>query len=106
METVNTVLRVYDASTGAPLLAPVDLNSFYDLPPQFDPATEQVGPFVTDPSCIFDTASRRWFHVVATAEVDPVTGEFTGPSFLDLAVSETADPTGEPVVSCAGCSRD
>lgn len=95
LETVNTVLRVYSAASGEPLLAPVDLNTFYDLAPQYDPTTDQVGPYITDPSCVFDTDSRRWFHVVSSAEVDSDTGDFTGPTFVDVAVSETADPTGE-----------
>ena len=34
LEIVNTVLRVYDERTGAPLTPVVDLNTFFGLPPQ------------------------------------------------------------------------
>jgi hypothetical protein len=53
LETVNDVLQVY--STGGRPLSPVtDLNTFYGYPAQFDRTTGLQGPFVTDPSCLYD----------------------------------------------------
>ncbi|HWS93455.1 MAG TPA: hypothetical protein VN306_13490, partial [Mycobacterium sp.] len=52
------------------------------------------GQFVTDPSCIFDQATQRWFVVVLTLETVPTTGAFTTVNHLDLAVSKTSNPTG------------
>src|SRR5262249_32061458 len=56
------------------------------------------GPFVTDPSCLYDAATGRWFLVVLTLDSLPrlVDGlqDFTGTNHLDLAVSNTSDPLG------------
>ncbi len=38
LETVNTVLRMYDSS-GNPLTGPIDLNSFYGYPDQYNRTT-------------------------------------------------------------------
>lgn len=93
METVNDVLRVFDTA-GNPVSGVVDQNTFYGYPAQFDRTTGKQGPFVTDPSCLYDADVQRWFHVVLTLDVKPKTGAFTGKNHLDLAVSNTPDPTG------------
>jgi hypothetical protein len=93
LESVNDVLRVYDRAGNA-LTGVVDLNTFYGYPPAINRSTGLRGPFVTDPSCHFDPDTRRWFNVVLTLEVVPATGAFTGPNHIDIAVSQTADPTG------------
>ena len=49
---------------------------------------------MTDPSCIYDRGLGRWLHLDLTLEVTPTAGAFTGPNHLDLAVSNTNDPTG------------
>jgi hypothetical protein len=67
---VNDALRVYD-KTGKPLTAVQDLNSFYGYPAMIDRKTGTVGPFVTDPSCLFDAATQRWFMTVLTLDVNP-----------------------------------
>ena len=72
----------------------VDLNSFFGYPPAINRATLKTSQFVTDPSCLFDTATQRFFVVVLTLETVPTTGKFTHDNHLDLAVSKTADPTG------------
>jgi hypothetical protein len=73
----------------------VDLNSFYGYAPAIDRAHGNLrGPFVTDPTCIYDAAAQRFFLVILTLEVVPTTGAFTTENHLDLAVSATADPTG------------
>src|SRR6266545_2952139 len=92
MESLNDVLRVYDRSGNA-LVGVIDLNTFYGYPPAINRTTGQFGPFVTDPSCYFDADTQRWFNVVLTLDVDPVSGDFLGPNHLDLAVSTTSDPT-------------
>ena len=94
MEVINDILRVYDTS-GNPLIGVTDLNTFFGYPPAIKrPAPFTFGPFVTDPSCYFDQPTQRWFMDVLTLEVDPTTGDFLGPNHLDLAVSQTANPTG------------
>jgi len=110
METVNDVMNVFDTSgssvlpdnTAANIVGglprnvnhAVDLNSFYGYAPAINRATGIRGPFVTDPSCLYDAQTQRWFNVVLTLETVPNTGAFTGKNHLDLAVSHTSNPTG------------
>jgi hypothetical protein len=97
LETINDVLRVFDTS-GNPLSDVIDQNTFYGYPPAINRTTGEFGPFVTDPSCYFDPDTQRWFHVVLTLDVDPATGDFLGSNHLDIAVSTTADPTGDWII--------
>lgn len=93
LESVNSALNVYDAR-GNSLLGVMDLNTFYGYPAAFQRPAGPFGPALTDPSCMFDKQTQRWFHVVLTLDVDPATGNFTGPNHLDLAVSATPNPLG------------
>jgi hypothetical protein len=94
LETINDVLRVYDKA-GNPLTGVTDQNTFYGYPPAINRTTGEFGPFTADPSCLFDTLTRRWFHVILTLDVDRVSGDFIGTNHIDIAVSKTSDPTGE-----------
>ena len=110
VEAVNDVLNVYNTAgqsvlpdnTATNIVAglprnvnhAVDLNSFYGYAPAINRATGIRGPEVTDPSCIYDAATQRFFVVVLTLEVVPTTGAFTTVNHLDLAVSATSNPTG------------
>ena len=96
LESLNDVLRVYHMD-GTAASATVDLNSFYGYPAAINRPTLVQGPFVTDPTCIYDQTTGRFFNVVLTLEVkatSPSRGRFLGPNHLDLAVSNTSDPTG------------
>src|SRR2546422_5834238 len=110
VETVNNVLNIFN-SAGQSVLPDntatnivsgfprdvnhaVDLNSFFGYPPAVDRAHSNLrGPQVTDPSCLYDAQTQRFFLVVLTLETFP-TGGFTTVNHLDIAVSRTADPTG------------
>jgi hypothetical protein len=114
VEAVNDVFNVYSATTGASLLPDntatnivagfprnvnhaVDLNSLYGYPPAVNRTTGVRGQFVTDPSCIYDAQTQRFFLVVLTLESQvpgPCQGVFSCVNHLDLAVSQTSDPTG------------
>ena len=102
LEVVNDTLRVFTTG-GAALTPPVALNAFYGYAPAIirptptNPTT--FGPFVTDPSCIYDVSTARWFLVVLTIDTFPHVGSdglqhFAGTNHLDLAVSNSSDPTG------------
>jgi hypothetical protein len=93
VEALNDVFRVWDTG-GAPRTGVIDLNSFFGYPAQFNRTTFKQGPFVTDPSCLYDPNNNRWFVVALTLEVDPDSGALLGPNHLDIAVSKTKDPTG------------
>src|SRR5437764_2936743 len=114
VEAVNDVFNVYSQSTGASLLPDntatnivsgfptnvnhaVDLNSFYGYPPAINRATGVRSQFVTDPSCIYDAQKQRFCVVVLTLESQasgPYQNVFSCVNHLDLAVSQTNDPTG------------
>ena len=96
LETVNDVLAVY-STNGTKVIGPVDLNTFYSYAAAVNRTTGVRGPELTDPSCYYDAATKRWFHVVLTLDVvasGSNAGRLTGPNRLDIAVSQTADPTG------------
>jgi hypothetical protein len=111
VEAVNDVFNVYNAS-GQSLLPDntatnfvsgfprnvdhaVDLNSFFGYAPAINRSTGVFGQFVTDPSCLYDTATQRFFLVALTLETNPTSGAFTHVNHLDIAVSQTSDPTGK-----------
>ena len=96
LETLNDVLRIYDTA-GNPLTGPIDLNSFYGYTPAIDRTKNplQFGPSITDPSCLFDTQTQRWFHVVLTLDrANIFTQNLSGANHLDVAVSATSSPLG------------
>lgn len=94
LESLNQVLRVYDSS-GNPLSGVIDQNTFYGYPPAINRTPPVAfGPFITDPICHFDPDTKRFYHVVLTLDVFPANGAFTGRNHLDIAVSNTSDPTG------------
>jgi hypothetical protein len=111
VEAVNDVFNVYSQATGASVLPDntatnivagfprnvnhaVDLNSFYGYGPAVNRTTGIRAQFVTDPSCLYDAATQRFFVVVLTLEVVPTSGAFTTVNHLDVAVSQTSNPTG------------
>jgi len=96
LESVNTVIRVKDTA-GANLTGVVDLNSFYGYPAQFNRTTGAFGPFLTDPVCLFVPSIDRWVQLVLTIDQissGPLAGAFLGTNHLDLAISDTSDPSG------------
>lgn len=94
VESVNSAIRVFDAATGAAVTPTLSLNEFYGFPSTFVRPAGPFGPFTFDISCHYDPDSNRWYHVALDLDQDPVTGNFTGLNFLDLAVSVSGDPTG------------
>ena len=109
VEAVNDVLNIYNESgqsvlpdnTATNIVAgfprdvhhAVDLNSFYGYGPAINRRTGVRAQFVTDPTCLYDAATQRFFVVVLTLETRP-TGGFTLVNHLDVAVSQTANPAG------------
>jgi hypothetical protein len=98
LEVVNDVLQVYNTS-GTPLLnggTAIDLNTFYGYAPAIvrsGPNAGQRGPTVTDPTCMFDQATNRFFLVVLTLDHVGLTANLNGKNHLDLAVSNSGDPS-------------
>jgi hypothetical protein len=91
VEAVNDAVRVR-GTDGSAQTGVVGLNPFFGYPPAIDRTTGLAGPFVTDPSCLYDPTTGTFFLVILTLEVVPETGDFTGDNHLDIAVAQ--DPTG------------
>jgi hypothetical protein len=53
----------------------------------------RYGPFVSDPKCYYDPALKRFFMTMLQLGVNPKSGDFTGASFVDIAVSKDSRPT-------------
>jgi hypothetical protein len=109
VEAVNSVVNMFNTAGQSVLLDntatnvvggfprnvnhAIDINSFYGYPPAVNRTTGMRGPFVTDPSCYYDAQTQRFFVVVLTLNTLP-NGAFTHVNHLDIAVSQTSDPTG------------
>lgn len=101
VEAINDLIEVFDTKGTRLLANPTALNHFFGFAPAIvrSPPPLTFGPFVTDPSCLFDAATGRWFVDVLTLDTFPHVGSdgaqhFTGTNHLDLAVSNTSNPTG------------
>jgi hypothetical protein len=121
VEAVNDVFNVYN-SAGQSVLPDntatnivsghprnvnhaVDLNSFFGYAPAINRTTGVRAQFVTDPSCLYDSATQRFFVVVLTLETRP-NGSFTHVNHLDIAVSQTANAAGSWTVYRVDVTND
>ncbi|MBW8731563.1 MAG: hypothetical protein JF622_11435 [Terrabacter sp.] len=109
LEAVNDVLNVYDKqghsvlpdNTATNIVSgfptdvhhAVDLNSFFGYAPAINRSTGVRAQNITDPVCLFDAATQRFFVAVLTLETTPA-GALTLQNHIDVAVSRTADPRG------------
>jgi hypothetical protein len=109
VEAVNDVFNVFNSSgqsvlpdntstnivSGYPrnVNHAIDLNSFFGYAPAINRSTGVRAQFVTDPSCLYDAATQRFYLVVLTLETHP-NGAYTLVNHLDVAVSQTSNPTG------------
>ncbi|KRB47236.1 hypothetical protein [Terrabacter sp. Root181] len=109
LEAVNDVLNVYDKhgtsvlpdNTATNVVSgfptdvghAVDLNSFFGYAPAINRSTGVRAQSITDPVCLFDAATQRFFVAVLTLETTPA-GALTLQNHIDVAVSRTADPRG------------
>lgn len=91
IESVNTVIRVRNTG-GAELTAAIPLNQFFGLTPEIVRSVPTFGDFTSDPKCIYDAATGRFFLTVLQLDVNAKTGDFTGGSHVYVAVSKTSDP--------------
>jgi hypothetical protein len=92
VETVNSVIRVWNTS-GVAQTGVQDLNTFFGYPPAIIRATGVVGPNVIDPQCYYDPDNNRFVVDITTLLVDS-NGNYNGKNSIDVAVSNTGDPTG------------
>jgi hypothetical protein len=94
VESVNSVLRVRSAKDGATISGVQDLNTFFGYPAAIDrgKVPPVIGAQVIDPVCLYDPNNQRFIVAITTLHSLP-NGNFTGRNTIDLAVSNTSDPT-------------
>jgi hypothetical protein len=97
VESTNSVIRVRSSSNGAALTGVQDLNTFFGYPAAINratfPAPNSIGPNVIDPVCLYDAGMQRFVVAITTLHVD-ADGNANGKNTIDVAVSNTSDPTG------------
>lgn len=101
-EAVNNAVAVYDSSGNR--LALDSLNHFFGYPVEIDRATGQEGPQTTDPTCLYDPSTKRFFLTILTYFVDAA-GNPTRSS-LDTAVSPVGTPLGTWTISHIDATDD
>ncbi|WP_437664997.1 hypothetical protein [Sorangium sp. So ce1182] len=94
LQAVNVAITAYD-TRGDRLVDPVPLNQFFRLEPLADPETGDFIEFTSDPKCYFDPEVRRWFLTILQTDGDPRNAAEDARAHVELAVSKTADPTGD-----------
>jgi|1186.fasta_scaffold02755_2 hypothetical protein len=96
VESANDVMRIFDTRGGL-AMGPIDLNTFYGYPAAINRTVtpNTFGPSITDPICHYDRQLKRFFHVVLTLDrAIPTSQALSGRNHLDIAVSDTSNPTG------------
>ena len=92
VEVINSVIRVWDTNGNA-VTGVEDLNMFFGYPAAIDRSTGVIGPDVIDPQCNYDPDNNRFVVDITTLYVDS-NGNYNGKNSIDVAVSNTGDPTG------------
>ena len=90
VEGVNVALRVF-STTGAPLTGTVALGPFFGDGHEQSSA-DSSGVSHSDPACLFDPATGRFFVTTMRYKLDPSSGNVVGTPAVELAVSRTGDP--------------
>ena len=93
VESTNSVLRVFNSASGAALTGVQDLNTFFGYPSQINRTTLAFGPDVIDPVCHYDPDNNRFIVAITTLHRVGTTSAFSGKNTIDVAVSNTGDPT-------------
>jgi hypothetical protein len=92
VEVVNSVIQVWDTN-GNSLTGVGDLNTFFGYPAAINRTTGAIGPNVIDPQCYYDPDNGRFVVDITTLHVD-ANGDYNGKNSIDVAVSNTGNPTG------------
>jgi hypothetical protein len=102
VEAVNNAISVYDTS-GNLVSGPEALSQFWGLTPEIDRTTGISGQFLSDPKCVYDPATRRWFVTELMQDTGTNGG---GRNYNLIAVSATSDPRGTFVVFSYDVTND
>lgn len=90
VETVNSMLRIYDKATGAPLTPVAPLSSLFGaLGAPFNDLDDGNDG---DPIVLYDPLADRW--MISQFEIADAAGNLRAQCFQLIAISTTNDPTG------------
>jgi hypothetical protein len=90
VEGVNNAVQVYSTS-GQPTSPLVSMNQLFWKDHEINRTTGVASPHqLGDPSCVYDAAANRFYLTVYDALSDTA-GNPTGPSWVDIAVSNAGD---------------
>jgi hypothetical protein len=97
VEGVNNVFSIYSTS-GRKLSGNQSYDPFWnhgvaEAIRKADGTIVRYGPYVSDPRCYYDPQLKRFFMTELELGTKPKTGDFTGSSFVNIAVSKTSRPT-------------
>lgn len=92
VEAVNNAMAVYDRS-GNMLSGPTALSQFFALTPEIDRTTGVIGEFISDPKCIYDRQTNRFFLTELMMDNGNNPGA-TGRTFTLIAVTTSGSPLG------------
>src|ERR1700730_19373355 len=90
VEADNNAISIYDTS-GHLLSGPEALSQFWGLVPEVNRTTGVRGQFLSDPKCVYDPQTERWFVTELMQDTGTNGG---GRNFNLIAVSKTSDPRG------------
>jgi hypothetical protein len=93
VEALNDVVAVYHAD-GTLAAGPTAINLVFGYPAEFIRPAGPFGPELSDPRCLYDADTGRFFMTTLTFDTDRTTGALKGTTHIDIAVSQTNDPTG------------
>jgi hypothetical protein len=96
VEIVNNAIAVYDTH-GNQLAGPEAMSQFFGFAPEINRLTGVTGPFISDPKCVYDPDTERWF-VTELAQDTGTNPGASGRNYNVIAVSVTSDPRGEFLV--------
>jgi hypothetical protein len=99
LEAVNSALAVY-SDEGQLLSGVAPINQFFGQLPESDPKALNV----SDPRCLYDQATNRWFVTTIGYTLDN-NGNITSSQLL-IAVSATSNPTGSFAVYSFDVTND
>ena len=92
---MNLVVGLRDAATNTRIPGTVTgLNTFFGLPFSIKRTPPPIvrGPFTSDPKCLYDSDTKRFFVTILKETVSPTTGAALGPTEVLIAVSKTSNP--------------
>jgi len=85
LEIINDTAQVFSTS-GGEVSPAVNIAGLFGY-------SSDSSPFITDPSCVFDPTTQRFYLTVLTLDLDS-DGNLTGTNHLDISVSKTSNPVG------------